>query len=142
VNTRRAVKGGVSALPEPKLGDVPRIAIVTLALFLFAVLVALGITLISVSLAARVLAIAAVSPIVALAVIFLLMETQRRPRGFVGGGVLGILGVGLRLVINTQPQFEVGGGLPAWVTAFYLAIGALVIGTSFWAYLEVGNNDR
>jgi hypothetical protein len=131
--------GRMAVARSPEVGEVEKIATISLILFLAAVLVALGITIASVAIAVRILAVAVVTPILALAITFLIFELQGRARGFVGASVLGILGVGLRLAISTQPQLEVGGGLPEWVSALYIGLGIVLIGTSLWAYVEIQN---
>jgi hypothetical protein len=112
------------------IGSRQRIAIVLLVLFLFAILLALTITLLSVSLSVRLLALSATGPIVALAVVFLYFAIKRRPWSHLGAAALGAFGVALRIVISTQPQLEVGGGLPRSVDLSYLALGTLVLLTN------------
>jgi hypothetical protein len=125
--------------PSPSGITTPeRIATILLVLFLVAILLALEITLYSVSNGARVVALAAVTPIVALTLLFLYLERSRRRWSFIGAGILGVLGIALRLIISTQTALEVGGGLPLWVTATYLTLGLLVIVSSVWAYRTVG----
>jgi len=123
---------------EPQLGKralvAQRIAIALLVLFLVAIVVALVITLSSVAPAVRLIAGSLVSPIIALTLLFLYFESRGRPWSFAGAAVLGVLGVSLRLVVNTQPRLEVGGGLPIVVTIVYATLGILVIASSLWAY--------
>jgi hypothetical protein len=114
-----------------------KLATTLLALFLILVLLALGVTLSSVATSIKVLAAGAVTPIVALSLLFIIFQLRRRPWAFAGAALLGALGVVLRLVINTQPQLEVGGGLPLWVTATYVATGVAVLLTNLWAYLSL-----
>jgi len=119
-----------------------RTAMVFLALFLVAVIAALVVTLYSVAASVGLLATSAVTPIIVLALLFLYFEQRRRPWSFAGAAVLGVLGVTLRLIVNTQPQLEVGGGLPLWVTATYVTLGALTVATSLWALLSLRHANR
>ena len=114
----------------------------TLFVFLIAVLVALAITLDSVPSSVKLLAVVAVTPIVALTLFFLSYEHKMRPWSFIGSAFLGAAGVALRLVINTQPSLEVGGGLPVTVTASYIALGFAVMATSFWSYVSLRGSAR
>ena len=107
-----------------------------LVLFLSAILVALVITLWSVPPAAKVVSVVAVVPIVALVLLALSLERSDKRWGYAGAGVLGGVGVALRLVVSTQPALEVGGGLPIEVTAAYIALGATVVATSFASYFS------
>ncbi len=111
-----------------------------LLLFLAAILTALAITLWSVALPVKLLAGALVAPVIALSALFLVLELRQRPRGFLGAAALGLVGIVLRLIINTQPQFEVGGGLPIAVTVGYLSLGISVVGSSLWAYVRLSRN--
>jgi hypothetical protein len=40
------------------------------------------------------------------------------------------------VVVSTQPQLEVGGGLPVGVTVVFIVLGALVALVNFEAYLD------
>jgi len=119
-----------------------RIAIGVLVLFLVAVIAALVVTLSSVAGPVGVLAAAAVTPIIILTLLFLYFEGRGRPWSFAGAAALGILGVTLRLIVNTQPQLEVGGGLPLWVTVSYVTLGTLVVATSLWAFATLRRANR
>lgn len=113
----------------------PRVAFWTLGLFCAAVLAALGITLGSVARSVKWFAGAVVVPIVALTLILLYFERRGRRWSFVGAAGLGVLGVALRLLVNTVPADEVGGGLPAEVTVAYVGLGVAVAATSLWSIL-------
>ncbi len=43
----------------------------------------------------------------------------------------------LRVVISTQPNLEVGGGLPVGITVLYIVLGALVALKNYEAVLEL-----
>jgi hypothetical protein len=118
-----------------------KVAIAVLSLFFVAIVVALAITLTSVPAGVRILAGTVVTPIIGLAVLFLFFEWRGRPWSFVGAAALGAVGVALRLVVNSQPQLEVGGGLPVGVTLVYASLGVLVVGTSLWAYFFLRSRD-
>jgi FtsH-binding integral membrane protein len=119
-----------------------RVAMVLLGLFLVAVVAALAVTLSSVSARIGLLAASAVTPIVIVTLIILYFESQRRPWSFAGASALGVLGITLRLLVNSQPQLEVGGGLPLWVTVTYVTLGTLVIAASLWALLAQRRANR
>ncbi len=114
-----------------------RLAFGFLALFLVAVLAALAVTLASAPPSAKLIASVAVVPVVAFAVLLLVFECLGRPWAFSGAAALGALGVALRLVVNTQPSLEVGGGLPIEVTIAYVGLGLALVVTSVWAHLAV-----
>jgi hypothetical protein len=133
-------RSGRQPIPDP-IPLAQKIAIAVLFLFLVAIVVALAITLASVPAAVGVLAGAVVTPIIVLAALFLFLEWRGRPGSFVGAATLGAVGVALRLVVNSQPQLEVGGGLPVGVTLVYAILGVLVFGTSLWAYFSVRRRD-
>jgi ABC-type cobalamin transport system permease subunit len=105
-------------------------------LFVLGVLGALTITLLSVPMAAKLIAGAVVVPIVAVALLLLLFERRGRLWAFAAAAVLGALGVALRLVVSTEPSLEVGGGLPVEVNIAYIALGLSVVATNLWAYLS------
>jgi hypothetical protein len=127
----RAGAAGSADLPQ-------RAATVLLTLFLVAVLAVLAVTLYSATSPVGLFAATVVSLIVGLALIFLYFERLRRPWSSAGAAALGLLGVTLGLILNSHPQLEVGGGLPAWVPLAYVTLGTLVIVTSLWAFLGPG----
>jgi hypothetical protein len=112
-------------------------AVALLIVFLVAVVAALIVTVLSVSAGARVIALASVSPLVVLTVVFIFFCRRGRAWSFAGGAVLGAVGVGLRVVVSTQPKLEVGGGLPVGITVVYIVLGALVALVNFEAYLDL-----
>jgi len=112
--------------PSEHLSARMRTAVLLLCLFLIAVVAALAITIIETSAGVRVLASVVVLPVVALTAVCLYFSLRRNIWGFAGAAVLGGVGLGLRLAISTRPSLEVGGGLPVWVSAIYIILGALV----------------
>ena len=114
---------------------VARAATWLLGAFLVAVVAALAVTVEEVP-NAREAAIAAVVPIVLLAGAFMVYSRRGRLWAYVGGSVLGAVGVALRAAVSTMPSLEVGGGLPIEVTALYLLLGVSVVGTNLVAALE------
>jgi len=114
-----------------------RTATAVLAVFLVAVVAALVVTLSSVAPSVRILAAVVVTPIIALTLLLIYFELRGRSWSYAGAAALGALGVGLRLIVSTQPQLEVGGGLPLSVTVVYVTLGILVVVTSVEAYLSV-----
>ncbi len=126
--------------PDPSSQRFPpgRLAFGMLLVFLLAVVLALTVTLVSVPPSAQLVAGVVVVPIVALTLLLLFFERRARRWAFAGAAVLGVVGVATRLLVSTQPALEVGGGLPLWVNAAYVAIGLAVAGTSVWAYVASG----
>lgn len=114
-----------------------RSATALLEVFLVAVVVALAITLASASPAAKVVALAAVTPIVVLCLVFIRYCRRGMAWSFAGASVLGAVGVVLRLVVSTQPKLEVGGGLPLPVSAAYVCLGVAVSVSSSLSYLQL-----
>ena len=91
-------------------------AIALLYVFIIAIIGALIVTLSSVSSGVQVIAIISITPILALNAVFIYFCRQGKAWSFVGASILGAWGVTLRFVVSTQPNFEVGGGLPVGVT--------------------------
>jgi hypothetical protein len=133
--------GQARSANNPAIGF-QRIAMAVLVLFLVAILVALVITLSSVRPVVQILAASVVSPIIFLTLLFLYFERRGRPWSFAGAAVLGAFGVGLRLLVNSHPQLEVGGGLPLAVNVVYASLGALVVATSLWAFVALRKAGR
>ena len=113
-----------------------RVALAMLELFVVAFVAALVVTLATVSAGVQFIAAAAVVPIIFVSLILVYYCRKGRAWGFAVGSILGVLGVALRVVVNTQPSLEVGGGLPLSVTVPYIALGALMSLTNFMAYME------
>ena len=105
--------------------------------FVVANTVALFITVTSVTAWVQLLAVVSVTPIIFLSLIFIYHCRKRRPWGYAGASILGAIGVCLRVVVSTQPNLEVGGGLPIGVTVLYIVLGALVSMKNYEAFLEL-----
>jgi len=114
-----------------------RVSIGLLEVFTVAIVVALLITVENVSPSVQMLAMASVTPIIVLSLVFVYYCRRTRIWSFAGASILGAVGVALRVVISTQPDLEVGGGLPLVVTAFYIILGASVALTNCMAFLEL-----
>ncbi|MDA4136681.1 MAG: hypothetical protein OK449_06770 [Thaumarchaeota archaeon] len=114
-----------------------RAAIGLLEVFLAAIIVALGITIASVPLGVQVLATVLVSPIIVLTIVFIYYCGKRKAWSFAGASILGAIGVLLRVAISTQPNLEVGGGLPVGVTVLYIVLGAMVSLKNYESVLEL-----
>lgn len=128
---------GEDGLPAERLSATMRAAVALQEAFLVAVVLALGVTLASTGPAVGLLALALVSPIVVLGLVFVRYCRMGRAWSFAGAAVLGAVGVLLRLVVSTQPSLEVGGGLPPWVTVVYVGLGSTVALASYEAALEL-----
>ena len=59
----------------------------------------------------QILAITLVSPLIILNIVFIYYCRKRKVWSYAGSSILGALGVILRVIISTQPNLEVGGGL-------------------------------
>ena len=114
-----------------------RASIGLLEVFLAAIVLALGITIASVPLGVQVLATVLVSPIIVLTAVFIYYCRRRKTWSFAGASVLGAIGVLLRVAISTQPNLEVGGGLPVGVTVLYIVLGAMVSLKNYESVLEL-----
>ncbi len=114
-----------------------RSAIGLLEVFVIAIIVALVITIGSVSPGVKLLATVLVSPIIVLSIIFIYFCGKRKAWSFAGASILGAIGVILRIVISTKPSLEVGGGLPLGVTVLYIMLGSLVSLKSYESFLEL-----
>jgi hypothetical protein len=122
-----------AGLPSPLM----RSAVALQLAFGVAVIAALGVTVADTSIDVRLLALAVVTPIIVLTFLCIGLAWRGSAWGFAGAGVLGVVGVGLRLAVSTQPTLEVGGGLPIEVTAVYIVLGGLVALTSFASALQL-----
>jgi hypothetical protein len=125
------------ASPEAYLSINMRTAIRLTEIFVIAIVVALFITMASVSALVQLLAAASVMPIVILALVFIYYCRERRRWSYAGASILGAIGMCFRVVVSTQPSLEVGGGLPVGVTVLYIVLGALVSLKNYEAFLEL-----
>ena len=112
-------------------------AVALLYVFIVAIVGALAVTLLSVSSSVQIIAVVSVTPILVLSVIFVYFCRKGKAWSFAGASILGALGVILRVVVSTEPNLEVGGGLPAGVTALYIVIGALVALKNYESFTEL-----
>ena len=114
-----------------------RTAVALLEVFVVAIILALIVTVENVSASVQLLAVAVVSPIIVLSIVFIYYCKKRRIWSYAGASILGAVGIVLRVIISSKPSLEVGGGLPVGVTALYIVIGALVSLKNYEAVLEL-----
>ena len=114
-----------------------RTSITLLEVFLAAIVLALIVTIINSVIEVQLLAIIIVSPIISLNIVFIYYCRKRKFWSFAGASILGAVGVILRVIISTQPNLEVGGGLPIGITVLYIVLGALVALKNYEAMLEL-----
>ncbi len=112
-------------------------SIVLLEVFLVAIILALIVTIINTAFEVQILAITFVSPIIILNIVFIYYCRRRKIWSYAGASILGIIGVILRVIVSTQPNLEVGGGLPMGITILYIVLGALVAFKNYEAMLEL-----
>ena len=112
-------------------------AIALLYVFIIAIIGALIVTLSTVSSDVQLIAIISVTPILILSAVFIYYCRQRKAWSFAGASILGAIGVILRVVVSTQPNLEVGGGLPVGITALYIVIGALVALKNYESFMDL-----
>lgn len=132
----------MASIKEPPMTTNMKASISLLEIFVFAVLVALIITLESVPFSVRLLATGLVSPIIVLSIIFSYFCRKRKIWSFAGASILGAIGVILRVLISTQSSLEVGGGLPVGVTVLYIVLGSLVSLKSYESVLDLEGYAR
>jgi len=70
-------------------------------------------------------------------IVFIYYCRRRRVWSYAGASILGAIGVILRVIVSTQPNLEVGGGLPIGITVLYIVLGALVAMKNYEAMLEL-----
>ena len=116
-----------------------RTAVGLLELFLVAIILAFLATFLTGTTEMRLLSVVFITPIVILSVVFIYFCRRRKIWSYAGASILGALGVILRVAVSTQPNLEVGGGLPIGVTALYIVLGALVSMKNYEAMLELKN---
>ena len=112
-------------------------SIVLLELFLVAIILALIVTVMNSVFDVQILAVTLISPLIILNIIFIHYCRKRKLWSYAGASILGAIGVMLRVIISTQPNLEVGGGLPIGITVLYIVLGALVSLKNYEAMLEL-----
>jgi hypothetical protein len=126
----------LSTVIEP-LSTNMKTAILLLEVFVVAIILALIVTIASVSAGVQFLATIVIIPIIILSIIFIYFCKKRKIWSYAGASILGAVGVILRVLVNTKPNLEVGGGLPIGVTVVYIVIGALVSLKNYESVLEL-----
>lgn len=116
-----------------------RTAIGLQEIFLVAIILAFITTLITGTAEMRLISVALITPLIILSVAFIYNCRKRKVWGYAGASILGAVGVVLRVIVSTQPDFEVGGGLPVGVTVLYIVLGTLVALKSYESMLELRN---
>ena len=114
-----------------------RTSIVLLEVFLVAIILALIVTVMNSVFEVQLLAITLISPLIILNIIFIYYCRKRKVWSYAGASILGAIGVILRVIVSTQPNLEVGGGLPIGITVLYIVLGALVALKNYEAMLEL-----
>jgi hypothetical protein len=114
-----------------------RTAVVLLEIFAVAIVVAFGLTFATGTAEMRVLSVGFITPILILSLVFIYYCRRMKAWSFAGALILGLVGIGLRVAVSTQPSLEVGGGLPASVTTLYIVLGALLALKSYESLLEL-----
>jgi hypothetical protein len=119
-----------------------RAATVLLELFVVAVVLALVVTVSTGTSEMQALAVGLIVPIVILSLVLIRYCRRGKIWSYAGASALGAFGVALRLIVSTQPTLEVGGGLPTWVSALYIALGASVALLNLESVLELRRTAR
>jgi len=119
-----------------------RTTITLLEVFVIAVVLAFVVTVASGTLEMQVLAAGLIIPIILLSVVFIKYCRLRKVWSFAGASILGVLGVALRVVVSTQPNLNVGGGLPVGVTVVYIVLGSLLALKGYESVLELRKTGR
>jgi peptidoglycan/LPS O-acetylase OafA/YrhL len=114
-----------------------RTAIGLLELFVVAVILAFAVTFTTGTPNMQILSAVAITPVIILSLIFIRYCRRRKAWSYAGATILGVFGVVLRVAVSTQPNLEVGGGLPIGVTALFIVLGALVALKSYESMLEL-----
>lgn len=120
-----------------RLSTSMRVAVDLLWVFLIAIVAAFALTFATGTGEMRTLSAAIILPIIALNLTFIRYCRRRKAWSFAGATALGVFGVALRVAISTQPNLEVGGGLPFGVTAVYIVLGAMLALKSYESYIEI-----
>lgn len=100
-----------------------RTSIVLLEVFLVAIILALIVTVINSVFEVQILAITLISPLIILNIVFIYFCRKRKVWSYAGASILGAIGVILRVIVSTQPNLEIGGGLPIGITVLYIVLG-------------------
>ena len=114
-----------------------RTATALLEVFVFAIVLAFLVTVSTGTSEMQLLAVGLIIPIIVLSLVFIRYCRKGKAWSYAGAAVLGVFGVSLRVVVSTQPNLEVGGGLPVGVTVLYVALGSLVALLNFESVLEL-----
>ena len=114
-----------------------RTSIVLLEVFLIAIILALIVTVINSVFKVQLLAITLISPLIILNIVFIYFCRKRKVWSYAGASILAAIGVILRVIVSTQPNLEIGGGLPVGITVLYIVLGALISLKNYEAMLEL-----
>ena len=114
-----------------------RTAVGLLELFLVAIILAFVVTFVTGTTEMRLLSVTFITPITILSIVFIYYCRRKKVWSYAGASILGAVGVILRVAVSTQPNLEVGGGLPIGITALYIVLGALVSLKNYEATLEL-----
>lgn len=136
VNVRMIERGNM-ATNSKTLSPSQRTTIALLYVFTVAITVAFVITEISLPPDVQLLAVGFITPLIIFSLVFIYYCRKGKAWSFAGASILGAVGVILRVIVSTQPNLEVGGGLPIGVTSLYIVIGALVSVKSYESLLEL-----
>jgi hypothetical protein len=116
-------------------------AIGLLEVFIIAIVLAFLATALTGTFEMQLLASVLITPIVIFSLAFVHYNKKRKVWSYAGASILGAFGVVLRVIISTQPNLEVGGGLPVGVTALYIVLGSLVALKNYECVLELRNAE-
>lgn len=117
-------------------------ALSLLIIFLVAIILAFLVTIITGTTEMRLLSIVVIMPLSAISLVLIFFCRRRKMWGYLGASILGAFGVILRVAVSTQPNLEVGGGLPPAITTLYIILGALLAMKSFESALELRNTPK
>ncbi len=116
-----------------------RTAIGLLEVLLVAIVLAFIITIINGTTEVQLLALAFVTPQIILIIVFIYYCRERKVWSYAGAAILGAADIILRVSVSTQPNLEVGGGLPVGVTTLYIVLAALVVLKNYESLIELRN---
>jgi peptidoglycan/LPS O-acetylase OafA/YrhL len=119
-----------------------RTAIDLLEVFVVAIIFAFIVAIVNGTAEIRLIALSVVTPQIILILIFIYYCRRKKVWSFAGASIFGAVGVILRVVVSTQPNLEVGGGLPVGITALYIVLGALVSLKNYEAMIELRETKR